>query len=347
MNHAVPANGHCLESMVSVPDTHEGAGYFPAAYLEGFLRFLRRHRRHIQLWTYDELPWGDNYDPETMYEKEKEAWSSLVKTSRTWRKKIHLVLQHDVDSVPEQSMAFARLEKVLGLRTNIMIFNRRIHRTVLEEHGIVQATPYPIDYDLLRRLACRGFTVGYHTNAYEQAGFDNKQALEVFQQDLADLRERLGKVSSFSPHGGVRGPNGKNNNSLDIDEAFQRKSGCRWVHNTRGPRFSGRFSDGGLNKREDMDTLDLFRFVQTWESGRRYRILIHPQYYGVPKGSGLVLSKLPRLMECPWYNTVWSAYAFESEEPLRRRALADRMHFHDPFWGRLRFHKKSRRFITC
>jgi hypothetical protein len=190
-------------------------------------------------------------------------------------------------------LAVARESAHRGLPANLMIFNRRVHRKQLRDTGVLGFTDYPLDSELLQRLEQEhGFVIGYHSNAMEQALWNEGAALERFREDIAELRTRH-DVRFFSPHGGVRGPFSANNSSLLLSPDLARD--VRWVANRFGPRFTASYSDGGLNNLTRLQLKDLRTFVRSWQPGRRYRVLTHPQYY--------VHDAQPRerLLSAEWY----------------------------------------------
>ena len=81
----------------------------------------------------------------------------------------------------------------------------------------------------------------------------------------------------------------------------------RWVHNKWGPRFDGVYSDGGLGMPRYNVERDLRKFVKTWKPGNRYRILLHPQYYGADhQAKGVNGADLTGV---DWYEDLVAIYA--------------------------------------
>ena len=123
---------------------------------------------------------------------------------------------------------------------------------------------------------------------------DKANALKVFDQDVRQLSERF-PIKFFSAHGGVPDPNGLNNRDMPFHESWQRK--LRWVHNGHSPHFALQFSDGGHHSPDrDPAKRDLRDFVRSFKPGKRYRVLLHPQYYSnnpVPS---------PRYTGTAWYD---------------------------------------------
>ncbi len=253
--------------------------HFPFGYFTGFLDFLHRRADRLQIITYRDLEWGEDYDSAGAYPDEQRRWKEQAKRLAEERRTL-VLLQHDVDSRPERTLAALREERDRRLPSNVMIFRRRVDRALLKDTGMLAFTEYALDHQFLKELEGERFLIGYHSNAMEQALWDRPDAKRIFREDLADLREWF-HVEFFSPHGGVVGPGGTKNRDLELTDASS--LGVRWINNGRTPRFTASYSDGGLNGRKlDPATRDLRDFVRTWEPGGRYRVLLHPQYYNDP-----------------------------------------------------------------
>ena len=234
--HAAP--GAAPESQGSFEET--GNAYFPASYVRGFLNFIRDRPADISVLTYHQFPWVDGDDMAAGYPGEHAAWRKGLASGRFDRTKAHIVLHYDVDSVPLRTFNLLSAQAHRGLPAAVMIFNRRVDRRHLKATGEVRFTDYEIDDALLKRLEGEGFVVGYHCNAYEQAPFDERRALEIFDADVRALRARF-NVRIFSAHGGAAGPDGRNNRDLPMHPAWQHE--LYWVHNGHTPHFDAGFSD--------------------------------------------------------------------------------------------------------
>jgi hypothetical protein len=289
------------ESTSLAADPGEGRDAFPYAYARSFLEFLRQQQPLIRTITYADLDFAAGDTHTDHYAAEFARWNQRVAATPWMRRTIFVLLQHDVDFLPGHTMRMAADQARLGLRSNLMLFHRRIDRRRLQADDVVQEADYPLDWEQLRRLQASGFVLGYHSNAYEWSGFDRVKAAEVFCADLQALRQQA-DFRFFSPHGGVRDANGESNNILEVPSAVA--NSVHWVHNRFGLRFHGQFSDGGVyGAKRELEALDLISFVRHWRAGRRYRVLLHPQYYGDP------VRRVPRLSGVEWYERALAADA--------------------------------------
>lgn len=294
-------------------------GYFPRRYITDFFRFIEENEADISVITYDDLPWGDDWDFADFYPEERKAWKAELASGKRDPNKSYVLLQYDVDSFPERTMDLLREPTHALCPANIMIFNKRVNRHQLKSSGKVVYTDYELDENLLRTLCAAGFVVGYHMNAHEQALFDVARALEIFETDLSELSERF-SIKYFSPHGGLPAANGRNNRDIPLPKEWQKK--LRWVQNRYSPRFDGQFSDGGHHSQllnpADRDIRD---FVRKFRPGRRYRILLHPQYYSnnpVPSA---------RFSGTPWYDELMAQTLSPSESYWQDVRLSGRRRF--------------------
>ena len=283
--------------------------YFPFSYLYGFLQFLYNNNNKIKIITYKDLDWkpGDN-SPES-YREEFLRWINTIKQGRRDPNLIYLLLQHDIDASPERAVELLNHELENEIVSNIMIFNKRINRKILEKTGVVKYTRYEIDQKYFKKLEKNHrFVIGYHSNAMERANYSKESAKEIFMDDVLELRKQY-LIEYYSPHGGVPGPNGLNN--IDIVPPSSLANPPRWIHNGRSPSFNGYFSDGGIDSINiDPSTRDLRDFVRRWKPGNRYRVLIHPQYYGHD------VRKSPRLENTEWYESMMAMHRANEDENI-------------------------------
>lgn len=283
----------------------------PSGYYRDFLEILQEYRGLVAVISYDALPWGNDYDYAKSYPREWRRWQAEARSGQ-----ITIVIQHDVDSVPARSWLASEQEEQLGIPSCFMIFHRRLNRKWYEASGELRVTEYEVEWDRLRRLEQKGWCIGYHSNALDQARFDDALAREIFLRDVAALRTQAG-IRYFSPHGGLRSPEGRTNNQLRPPDL--KRLGLRWVQNGASPRFHGHWSDGGLRSTKvDPESRDLRQFLLRMELGKRYRVLTHPQYYDEEfDGTGWSIAATD------WYREIESSYRAgrgrEAWDDVRRR----------------------------
>ena len=100
-----------------------------------------------------------------------------------------LVLRHDVDLLPENSLQTARLETAMGMM-GVYYF---------------RAVPESWDEQIIREIAAMGHEVGYHYESLTTCNGDVDTAYQDFCRHLERLRE-LVPVKSICMHGSPRSP---------------------------------------------------------------------------------------------------------------------------------------------
>ena len=100
-----------------------------------------------------------------------------------------LVLRHDVDLLPENSLRTARLEASMGM-SGVYYF---------------RAVPESWDEAIIREIAALGHEVGYHYESLTTCNGDVGAAYQDFCQNLERLR-KLVPVKSICMHGSPRSP---------------------------------------------------------------------------------------------------------------------------------------------
>lgn len=243
-------------------------GYFPFEYLRHLLHYLKNNNQ-FEIITYDDLSWQEEDSPLEFYPNEYKNW-----VKKADRNKIYILLQHDVDFLPEKTHNLLEEELQCDIKSNVMIFNKRLDRPKLKENELL-FTNYEIDKNLLKKCEKRGFIVGYHNNAVEQALYNLQNAEKIFKNDVGELKKSF-NIKYFSAHGGV--PNNEKINNTSMHYKYDRK--LLWVHNKISVKFEKTYSDGGINgKNTNPDERSLVSFLNNMKCGKRYRILLHPQYY--------------------------------------------------------------------
>lgn len=113
-----------------------------------------------------------------------------------------IVLRHDVDKRPQNSLKLAKLESDLGLKG---VYNFRI-------------VPKSWDKDIIKAIFSLGHEIGYH---YEDLALNNgnfQKAIKNFELNLERIRN-LAPVSTITMHGSPTSPH----DSRDLWEKFDYK----------------------------------------------------------------------------------------------------------------------------
>jgi|ETNmetMinimDraft_21_1059911.scaffolds.fasta_scaffold00524_12 hypothetical protein len=266
---------------------------FPAKYLDSFLAMLMDPANNIEVLTYSDLNFGGDDDYENYYPGERKIWEESLSSGERDPEKIYVFIQHDVDSAPERTNRLLEFQRKIGLRSNVMIFNRLVNRSLLQRNNELAFLDYGIDLPFYLDLQKQGWVFGYHSNAYEQSKFDVNLAGQVFIEDVRELRSKGLDIEFFCPHGGVRDSEGRSNSYFGMPDEM--KGELKWVLNKHTIRFDGSFSDGGFKTRDDWEYLDIRKFLRSWRPGKRYRILFHPQYYDDN------FTPFKPMLSCNWY----------------------------------------------
>ena len=101
-----------------------------------------------------------------------------------WPKPRAIILRHDVDSRPENSLAFATIQHELGL-TGVYYF---------------RAVPCSWNTQIIRTIASLGHEIGYHYECLVTHNGNMDKAIKDFEENLEALR-RLTPVSTICMHG--------------------------------------------------------------------------------------------------------------------------------------------------
>ncbi len=95
-----------------------------------------------------------------------------------------IILRHDVDLLPENSLRFAKIQHKLGIKGTYYF----------------RAVSKSWDEDIILEIAKLGNEVGYHYETMDTANGDIKIAIELFEKNLNKLRE-LVDVKTICMHG--------------------------------------------------------------------------------------------------------------------------------------------------
>lgn len=253
-------------------------------------------RGDVEFITYRDLAWQEVDDYREGYPAEWSRWQARLIEGALSRRTVYVLLQHDIDSGPLQTLEMLTLEAEYGICSTTMLFHR--WRGDSESGDL---TPYPADFESFERLQRHGSEFGYHCNAFHNAGYRELGIHDHFESDILALRRRFA-IEFFSPHGG-KTVDGVGNASFNYVRA--KALGVRQVHNGCSPRFRSSYSDGGLlaRLRRNAPNLDPIAWCRSLEPGKRYRMLIHPQYFSDENFEPLSDA------DCEWYQRLISTSA--------------------------------------
>ena len=128
--------------------------------------------------------------------KYKELLQALIKENYTFQtfndylidsKSKVVMLRHDVDDLPDNSLRFARIQNELGIK-GVYYF---------------RAVPQSWDINIIKEIASLGHEVGYHYETMDTAKGNIDVAWDQFKLHLGELR-KLVPVSTICMHGSPR-----------------------------------------------------------------------------------------------------------------------------------------------
>lgn len=244
----------------------KSAEVLPARHIEDAVRYLAA-RTNVEFLRYDDLLFDDDVDADNAYPYEFLRW----RTARD-PEKVYVLCQYDVDLLPQNTMRQLAVHRELGVPATVMLF------------AVPQLERADSYHGALTEIVTGGYpesivTVGYHSNAYERSGFSVDRWVSRFCEDVGFLTSQYRDIQFWSPHGGARDAHGKSNAHY-LETPSWLRAGLRQIHNGRTVRFAATYSDGGLLNPGYTVGRDLRAFVAAMVPGHRYRILLHPQYYG-------------------------------------------------------------------
>lgn len=95
-----------------------------------------------------------------------------------------VILRHDIDRMPANALKVAELEAKMGLRASYYFRSSQ-----LQTH-----------LDIIKKVAVLGHEVGYHYECLDQAKGNEKQAIQLFEENLAKFRQ-IYPVTTIAMHG--------------------------------------------------------------------------------------------------------------------------------------------------
>lgn len=101
----------------------------------------------------------------------------------------YILLRHDVDRLPANSLKTAQIEAELGIRCTYYF----------------RAVPESLDVNVLKQIAALGHEIGYHYESLTTCNGDVDAAYQDFRKNLEKLKA-LAPISTICMHGSPRSP---------------------------------------------------------------------------------------------------------------------------------------------
>ncbi len=261
----------------SGPHSNDGMRDYPITrphlafdYLKGLVHWLADS--NYKVLAYNDL--GNLVE----HGKESEEFQNwIAKATKSGEKGV--LLQYDVDARPDVTMALIKTHIACKVPGNVMIFREKIFDWKLKREGIIEVDKdYDLDFSVFEAFQKSGGVVGYHCNAFDRSGGNMERAIEIFHEDVTELRKHI-DLKFFSMHGGHVTPDGYCNARIKI-EPYLAMLGMTWVHNGHSLYFHSNWADGSAsNPRYRNESNDPLDFILSTNIGQRSRLLFHPQYY--------------------------------------------------------------------
>lgn len=239
-------------------------------YLSGLVRWLSRSDHTL-------LSYNDLAGPFAHGDESAEFRRWIGQATEHGNKGI--LLQYDIDARPDIASRLMQTHIDCNAPGNFMIFRQKIFDWKLKREGIIEPDDdYNLDFALFDRFQKTGGIIGYHCNAFDRSGGNVERAIELFHEDVAELRKHV-DLKFFSMHGGHVTPDGMCNARLPIGP-YLKDLGLTWVHNGHSVYFHANWADGSAsNPRYRNESNDPLDFILSANAGQRIRLLFHPQYY--------------------------------------------------------------------
>ena len=184
-----------------------------------------------------------------------------------------VLLRHDVDRYPKNSLQTAVIEKELGIRSTYYF----------------RANKCSFNIEIVKEISSMGHEIGYHYEDLSEAKGDYNKAIKLFQYNLNKLRE-IAQVKTISMHG--RPMSNFDNRNLWKKNSFLDYGLTGEAYITINYQDMYYFSDtgrtwnsNGMNVRDNVsvslktdlsDTDSLITFLEN-ENPQRMAILTHPE----------------------------------------------------------------------
>jgi len=252
-----------------MPDYPNTRPHLAIDFLSGLIRWLAESDFHVM--SYADLAYPVKLGTEA---SEFTRWIAGAQK----RNERAVLLQYDVDARPDITTEVLKTHIEYGVTANVMIFRRKIFDWKLKSEGRVVFDEYNLDYKTLEKFQDIGGVIGYHCNSFDLSGGDETKALDIFADDVAQLRKHF-DIPIMSMHGGHVTPEGKCNATQPVEKLLK-ELGLVWVHNGHSVYFHSKWADGSAsNPRYRNESSNLLDFLLSTNPGERTRLLLHPQYY--------------------------------------------------------------------
>ncbi len=185
-----------------------------------------------------------------------------------------VILRHDVDLLPQNSLKFAQIQNKLGIKGSYYF----------------RAVPESWDEDIILQIDSLGHELGYHYETMDTARGDVDLAIDQFEQHLNEIRE-LVNVETICMHGSPRSKFDnkelwKKYNYLDFDIIgepyfdvdfnqvfYLTDTGRRWD----GHKVSVRDKVNGSFEQKYHSTNQIIKAINSSELPKKIMFTFHPQ----------------------------------------------------------------------
>lgn len=193
-----------------------------------------------------------------------------------------IVLRHDVDKLPQNSLRFAQIQHKLGIQGTYYF----------------RCVPESYDENIIKEIASLGHEIGYHYEEMDLCNGNKDEAIELFELNLKKLR-KLTSIESICMHGSPRSKHDnkslwKKNNYSDyqiigepyFDVNFNKvtyltDTGRTW----NGSRFSVRDKVNSPFELTIASTQQLIRSIKNKQLTNQIMLTFHPQRWTSQTGA--------------------------------------------------------------
>jgi len=203
-----------------------------------------------------------------------------------------VIVRHDVEWDPRRAWAIAEIDRAHGFSSTLYF----------------RADTCACDLTVMRTLQDQGFGIGYHFNSLDRCRGDVSQAIALFEQELARLREAGIDVMTVKAHGNPRVRKVGYKTNADILEKhpdLTRRNQLLDLRSCLDLHYSDRFpiTDVGIRWNPPMATDELFQRIGQREWPVIY-LATHPDYWSRSAVRALGLQIAAHGLRCFRINTI-------------------------------------------